>query len=147
MSFPSAAVLLGGVRVLRHIPTTALETHEMLLRGLPGAALMHLIGASNLLRDPASLERAVGISLRTVQRRREDPDVRLTAEQSGRAWRFAEILARATVVFGSQLEAEDWMDSPAIGLDQQRPVDLLQTPAGAGMVETLLGQMEYGVYS
>ncbi|MBB4366824.1 putative toxin-antitoxin system antitoxin component (TIGR02293 family) [Bradyrhizobium sp. CIR18] len=53
-----------------------------------------------------SLEKAFGMSLRTFQRRKGAPDKPLSQEQSGRTWKFAEILAKATDVFGSQEEAE-----------------------------------------
>ncbi len=38
-------------------------------------------------------------------------------------------------------------ERPAIGLDQQRPVDLLTTPAGVKLVEDYLGRLEYDVYT
>ena len=88
------------------------------------------------------------MSVRTLQRHKPaGPVVRLDVQQSGRAWKFAEILAKATRVLGSQEEAEQWLKRPAIGLDRQRPVDLLTTPAGAKLVETYLGRLEYGVYT
>ena len=49
---------------------------------------------------------------------------------------FAEILAKATRVLGSQDEAEQWLERPAIGLNQERPVDLLTTPAGVNWSRT-----------
>jgi putative toxin-antitoxin system antitoxin component (TIGR02293 family) len=70
----------------------------------------------------------------------------LTPEQSGRAWKFAEILAKATLLLGSQEEAERWLERPATGLDQQRPIDLLATPAGVAIVEDFLLRLEHGVY-
>jgi uncharacterized protein (DUF2384 family) len=33
-----------------------------------------------------------------------------------------------------------------MGLGQRRPIDLMASPAGVEMVETLLMQLEYGVY-
>jgi putative toxin-antitoxin system antitoxin component (TIGR02293 family) len=57
------------------------------------------------------------------------------------------ILARVTRVLGSQEEVEQWLGRPAIGLNRQRPIDLLTTPAGAKLVETYLGRLEYGVYT
>jgi putative toxin-antitoxin system antitoxin component (TIGR02293 family) len=60
---------------------------------------------------------------------------------------FAEILAKATAVFGSQAEAERWLERPAIGLEQRRLIDLLTTPAGVRIVEEFLGRLEYGVYT
>jgi putative toxin-antitoxin system antitoxin component (TIGR02293 family) len=61
--------------------------------------------------------------------------------------KFAEILAKATTVLGSQHEAEQWLNRPSIGLGQQRPIDLLVTPAGAKLVEDYLTRLEFGVYA
>jgi len=87
------------------------------------------------------------MSVRTLQRHKSAPDELLDVQQSGRAWKFAEILAKATRVLGSQEEAERWLKRPAIGLNQQRPIDLLTTPAGVKLVEEYLGRLEYDVYT
>ena len=87
------------------------------------------------------------MSIRTVQRRTGSPQRPLSQDQSGRAWKFAEILTTATEIFGSQSEAEKWLTAPAMALHQRRPVDLLSSPAGVEMVEQLLGRLEYGVYT
>ncbi|MDQ6433712.1 DUF2384 domain-containing protein [Mesorhizobium sp. LHD-90] len=139
--------LLGGDEVLDEAPATELDVHDLLLRGLPSRALNSLLDRLIVLPRNKSLEQAVGISLRTYQRRSEQPDRPLSQEQSGRTWKFAEILALATDVFGSQEEAERWMERPAMALDQRRPIDLLATPAGVGLVETLLKRIDYGVYT
>jgi putative toxin-antitoxin system antitoxin component (TIGR02293 family) len=65
----------------------------------------------------------------------------------GRAWKFPEILAKATSVLGSQEEAERWLEHPAIGLNQRRPIEPLATPAGVELVETFLERLEYGAYT
>ncbi len=143
------ADLLGGVQVLHRRLSSPLEAHELLSDGLPGAALTHLVANLLVLRNQGSLEKAVGMSLRTFQRRR-DPAAKtkpLTSEQSSRTWKFAEILTRATEVFGSQAEAEAWMERPATGLEQRRPIDLLTTPAGVEIVEDFLRRLDYGVYT
>jgi putative toxin-antitoxin system antitoxin component (TIGR02293 family) len=141
----AAANLLGGARTLGHKLNSPLDAHKMLLQGLPEKALSHLI-KSLVVMDWSSLERAVGMSLRTYQRRKEAPDRPLSQEQSERTWKFAEILAKASATFGSQEDAENWLKSPAIGLNRQRPIDLLASRAGAEMVENFLNQLEYGVY-
>ena len=93
------------------------------------------------MRDTDVLEKAVGISLRTLQRRKKDETGRrLSKEQSGRAWKFAALLARATGIFGSQEDAERWLSEPALGINGQRPIDLLDTPAGVGIVEDDAGR-------
>jgi len=96
------AALFGGRRTLRHPVSTRFDAHEMILQGIPGEALMHLVGHLGTLQKSASFEKAVGMSLRTLQRRKEAPAKLLSQEQSGRAWKFAEILVQATAVLGSQ---------------------------------------------
>ncbi len=80
------------------------------------------------------------MSLRTFQRFKVAPKP-LGKEQSGQAWKFAEILAKATAVLGSQEAAEQWLN--ACGTDQRRPIDLLATPAGVKLVEDFLVRLEY----
>jgi len=138
--------LLGGPRILSRRITSALDAHELLLDGLPGSALTHFVDHLLIIQTD-SLEKAFGMSLRTFQRRKDAPDKPLSQEQSGRTWKFAEILAKATDVFGSQEEAEQWLERPAIGLDQRRPIDLLATPAGIELVEQYLTRLAYGVYA
>ncbi|MBX6743162.1 MAG: DUF2384 domain-containing protein [Acetobacteraceae bacterium] len=143
----AVADLLGGARVLRRPLRSRLDAHDAILEGLPGAALKHLVDRLAVLREPASLEKALGMSLRTVQRHRDAPAKPLGREQSGRVWEFAELFAKATAVFGSKDEAERWMARPAIGLEQRRPIDLLATPEGRRLVAEHLERLEYGVYA
>jgi putative toxin-antitoxin system antitoxin component (TIGR02293 family) len=82
-----------------------------------------------------------------VSLREKHPTESLNQDQTGRTWKFAEILTRATSVFGSRTAAEAWLALPAVGLDQRRPIDLLTTPAGVELVEDFLGRIEYGVYT
>ena len=139
--------LLGGAEMLRQPVMKPLDAHEMLLQGMPGEALLHLVDSFVVLQKTASLEKAMGMSLRTFQRRGDTPAKPLSKERGGRTWKFAEILARATSLLGSQQEAERWLEQPAVGLDQRRPIDLLSTPAGLEIVEDFLGRLEYDVYT
>jgi putative toxin-antitoxin system antitoxin component (TIGR02293 family) len=143
------AELLGGKKVLQHLVHNRLEAHDLLQKGLPGGVLDHLVKSVSILgaQSQTSLEKAVGISIRTLQRHRETPTRRLSPEQSGRTWKFAEILSHATELFGSQEAAEAWMEQPAMALNQRKPIDLLSTTAGVESVEELLTRIEYGVYA
>lgn len=59
----------------------------------------------------------------------------------------AEIVAKAVEVFGGKQQAKEWLGRPAMGLDRQRPIELLQTLEGAEIVASFLGRVEYGVYT
>ncbi|WP_137822535.1 antitoxin Xre/MbcA/ParS toxin-binding domain-containing protein [Pseudomonas sp. D(2018)] len=62
------------------------------------------------------------------------------------AVRYAETLARATRIFGSREKAERWMVTPALGLEQRRPIEMLASAEDLEVLETFLGRIEYGVY-
>jgi|Cruoilmetagenom7_1024161.scaffolds.fasta_scaffold00318_12 putative toxin-antitoxin system antitoxin component (TIGR02293 family) len=58
----------------------------------------------------------------------------------------ADVSAQALKVLGSCEEAEAWMQTPALALDNQRPADLLTTEEGIKQVSEHLTRLEYGVY-
>jgi putative toxin-antitoxin system antitoxin component (TIGR02293 family) len=140
------ARLFGGNRVLGRLPKGPVDTHELIERGLPQLALLALVEHLHFIPTD-EVVKALGISRRTLQRRKEARRTPLSANESGRAWNFAAVLTKATKVFGSQERAEQWLEQPAIALEQRRPIDLLTTPAGIEMVETLLERLDYGVYT
>jgi len=143
-----AGKLLGGRATFKRTLRTRLDAHEVIKQGFPGGTLVYLSENVAMLQRPEVFEQALGVSLRTFQRRKKDAsDKPLSAEQSGRAWKFAELLEEAIEVFGTQEEAEAFFDRPAIGLDQHRPIELLSTPAGTELVETHLERLKYGVYT
>jgi putative toxin-antitoxin system antitoxin component (TIGR02293 family) len=140
--------LLGGSDTFDTGVSTALDAHEMIMRGFPGIALTNLCRNVMLFQRSEASFRALGISERTLQRRKAEAQPKaLSSEQSGRAWKLAEIIARATAVFGSQEEAEEWLERPAIGLNQHRPIELLASTAGTEVVEQHLERIEFGVYA
>jgi putative toxin-antitoxin system antitoxin component (TIGR02293 family) len=57
------------------------------------------------------------------------------------------MLVFATKVFGSEEDAQAWMERPAIGLNQRRPIDLMETAEGREAVATYLVRIYFGVYT
>ena len=60
--------------------------------------------------------------------------------------RHEQILMTATRVLGTRESAEHWLLSPARGLDYRVPCRMLSIHSGYEQVDTLLRQIEYGVY-
>ena len=141
------AALLGGPFLLGRAVGTEAEAHDLILRGIPSAALVHLLDGLSVLRGQVAVQEALGLSVRTLQRRKGAPERPLTREQSGRAWALAEVLTKAIAVFGSREEAERWLARAAMSLDERRPIDLLRTPAGTRLVDDALERLRFGVYT
>jgi putative toxin-antitoxin system antitoxin component (TIGR02293 family) len=144
--FALISEFLGGSKTFPkgHRPTTNLEAHEALVRGLPGASVGYLVDHLEHL-EWAALEKPIAMSLRTFQRVKHEKKP-LDADRSSRVWKFAEVLAKAVWVFGTQHKAEQWLAEPAQGLNGHRPSDLLATQTGTELVEQFLERLDRGVY-
>lgn len=140
--------LFGGRKTLEFKPSGPFEAHELLLRGIPRRAMLHLIATSTHMKNSKSMNLAFGLSTRTMQRIKARPESSLlNYEQSSRVWKFAEILAHAADVFGSRSEAEKWLEQPVMAFEGRKPIDLLATSVGVELVENHLTRLEYGVYT
>lgn len=137
---------MGGRHLIKGAINSDLDVHDVIQKGLPGGVVSFMVKNVKTLA-PEDVRRAVGVSVRTVQRRAGSPKKPLSQVQSGRAWKFAEIITKAENVLGSREEAERWMIAPALALDQRRPIDLLASPPGMKMVEDLLTRIQYSVYT
>jgi len=138
--------LLGGHEVFARAPRNLLDVHEWVSHGMPSASISHLAHAIEPL--PArTLSEALGVSVRTLHRKKGGQGDTLSVAQGGRTFKFAEVVAKATLVLGSREDAVRWLTSPAMGLDRQKPIELLATPVGTQLVEELLDRIEHGVYA
>lgn len=138
--------ILGGRKFLRQQLSSRSDVHFAIVRGIPYGSLLHLVAQMEELKE-VDIVKVLGISARTLRRQSEAPDKPMPIDLASKTWLFAEILAKATEIFGSKEDAELWVSKPAMGLDGQRPIDLLQTVQGAELVNDFLGRLEYGVYT
>jgi putative toxin-antitoxin system antitoxin component (TIGR02293 family) len=139
--------LLGGSNTLKRRVRSQLEAHDLLEHGIPTKAFLFFIARNHVFRAEGAMEKAFGMSVRTYQRNKKTPNKALNAEQSGKTWKVAELMARVIAILGSEKDAEAWFGSPAMALEQRRPIDMLSTPKGIELVEDHLTRLEYGVYT
>jgi putative toxin-antitoxin system antitoxin component (TIGR02293 family) len=98
--------------------------------------------AKNIGLAQAELAKKLGLSPRTMASRR----TKLTSEETEKTLRAQCLFEQAIAVFGSEEEARRWLTNPAYGLEDQRPIDLLDTEPGAMRVRDYLGAIECGNY-
>lgn len=142
MSGEACDLLFGGPDAFRDRHSVYRWTEK----GIPPTDVVRLISRVGILRDGQILQQVLGFSSRSLHRRLQKSDRQLNPEQSARLFRFAEILAKATLVFGSSEDAQSWIVSPALGLDGDTPLRMLLNPAGFGLVDDFLVRMGHCVY-
>ena len=140
----SSATAWSKLRLLKTL--SGLQAHDLVTRGVPVDDALQVIDAFTVL-GADQLYGVLGINPRTMQRRAAGSSKTLDSNASDRALRLVSVTGQAIDVLGSQEEAERWLSSPAMGLDQRKPIDLLRSSEGTDMVKTLLTRMDYGVYA
>ena len=135
---------LGGEAVLGRPVVSGGAMAELVREGLPAEALFLL--AKKLDLRQAEISAKIGIPLRTLTRRMAR-HARLTAAESDRTVRLAQVYSTAVDTLGSEDKATQWLKTPNRALRGTRPLDQLDTDPGVREVEDLLGRIAYGVYS
>jgi len=136
--------LLGGEVVLGRSMNKGGALAELVREGLPVKALLLL--AERLDLRQAEISEKIGIPKRTLTRRLTQHS-RLTAAESDRAVRLAQVYANAAETLGDGDKAAAWLKTPNRALRGGRPLDQLDTDPGVREVEDVLGRIAYGVYS
>jgi putative toxin-antitoxin system antitoxin component (TIGR02293 family) len=144
MAAHSVPDVLGGEAILGKPVSKRGALAELVREGLPVKALLLL--AERLDMHQAEISEKIGIPQRTLTRRLAQHS-RLTAAESDRAVRLAQVYANAAETLGDGAKAAAWLKTPNRALRGARPLDQLDTDPGVREVEDLLGRIAYGVYS
>lgn len=92
------------------------------------------------------MARILNLSERTLHRLR--PDVRLDSNASERLLLLEDLIRHGLTVFDDRSDVlSRWLHIPLAELRRQAPVALLDTTTGFGMVHTVLGRIEHGIYA
>ena len=144
MALHSVHDLLGGEVVLGRPMNKGGALAELVREGLPAQTLFLL--AKRLDLRQAEISEKIGIPQRTLTRRLAQHS-RLTAAESDRAVRLAQVFSTAAETLGTEEKAAAWLKTPNRALRGGRPLDQLDTDPGVREVEDVLGRIAYGVYS
>ena len=112
-------------------------------RGLPLSALDRV--AKAVAPDDAGFAFRMVPRATLARRRKGMATARLSAEESARVARLAQVWALALEVWGSDEEARAFLFRPHPMLDERRPIDVvLANEFGRPLVEGILGALQYG---
>ncbi|MDH3624127.1 MAG: DUF2384 domain-containing protein [Myxococcales bacterium] len=136
--------LLGGMKTLKTRRRTPDAWVSLIRRGFQPSTLTAI--ADNTGVPLKSLLELISLPERTWARKARK-DEALSLPQSDRLYRIARAVARATEVFESRETAVDWLRTPNRALSGAAPFAILDTEVGEEQVRTLLGRIEYGVYT
>ena len=125
-------------------PTDAHAMQSKILEGFP-------FGTLDKLQQHTGLTMGVVLSLvripaRTLARRKVDG--KLSPDESERAYRVITVFRAIIKLFdGNTNAARKWFESPCRALGAKTPQEMIVTEVGAQRVLTIVGRLEYGVYT
>jgi putative toxin-antitoxin system antitoxin component (TIGR02293 family) len=86
-----------------------------------------------------------GVPVRTQARYKKEDTV-LNPLIVDRLERFKRITQQAINLFEDETEAQKWLNTPKVALNNQTPLSAMATDRGSKQVEEILYRAEYGVY-
>lgn len=123
-------------------PTTDIDLIDVVRHGLPSEGITAL--SIKLAISSTELSKHLHVSPKTLQRQKGKI---LDINISDRLLTIALVYVKCLDIFGTDENSVAWLKSPIPALGNIKPLDYLDTNAGAEMVMSLLGRIEYGVYS
>ena len=123
-------------------PQSEFDLAEIVEQGIPTDSIAYLRHSGLTFSEVSSIV----ISPRTLKHRRARGE-KLSNEETERAIRVGRILSQAELVFGSHDKALLWLRTPDERLNNRTPLSMLPTEAGGRLVESMLWQIDDGVYT
>jgi putative toxin-antitoxin system antitoxin component (TIGR02293 family) len=130
----------GKVQQLWGMATDGRSAIEATRRGLPISTVDEMVDSGRL--SLAEIDRIV-MPRKTLAHRRAIGA--LTPDQSDRLMRVVRIIAAAENTFGSLDKAYRWLRRPTTALEDDAPLELLDTSEGGRQVERLLARIDHGL--
>jgi putative toxin-antitoxin system antitoxin component (TIGR02293 family) len=117
------------------------KTIATIRKGVPARTFDFV--ASLLGLPQSDLAKRLRLVHRTISRRRS-ANTRLSAEESEKVLRVMRIFELARTIIPDDAALAKWMLKPAAPLDDNAPIDLLDTDVGAAEVEGFIRGIAYG---
>lgn len=122
----------------------ALEWVEEIHAGVPSKSVRRL--ARHLEVSESVVLQAAGVAASTYHRKLAQSS-KLSAQQTDRLFRVAEMFALGESVLESKGAAREWLQAPNRALGGKAPIELLDTSFGTELVREELYRLEYGLVS
>jgi putative toxin-antitoxin system antitoxin component (TIGR02293 family) len=139
---PTAVLeLLGGSKSFRGKFDTTLDLVDLGEKGLTKAALLEL--ADSLDLTTSQVAGLLPITERTIQR--YSRSTRLSRTTSDHLLEIARVAVRGIDIFGDKGKFLAWLSRPNVALGTRKPIDLLASTIGIGLIIDELGRIEHGL--
>lgn len=142
MTVVAIANRLGGNEILGRSIHSEADLMQLIEQGIPKATIRFL--ADSLGIEPRELIEHLPVTSRNLQRYQEQD--RLSDIVSDHVVALAELFEHGEQALGKDY-FRDWLHGAILSLGNRRPIELLKTHKGIGMVDRELTRIEHGVFA
>ncbi len=133
---------LGGKNILQREIRNDHDLLEAIKAGIPSLAIDYWIKDRKISKT--SIAKFLGITPKTLERTKD----KKLAQREGDAFvQLVDLFAFGEEVLGKKEIFLQWIHTENAALAFKKPIDLLHTSIGRETVRTVLGRIEYGIYS
>jgi len=133
---------LGGKAILGKSIISGNDLVDLVHKGLPADAASYILNKGLLSKKEFNW---LVTPERTFVRRLKEK--KLSTEESDKLTRFIRVRSFAVEVLSNEGEADAWLREKNSMLQDQCPLELLDTDSGSQLVESLLGRIAHGIPS
>jgi putative toxin-antitoxin system antitoxin component (TIGR02293 family) len=116
---------------------------DIIKNGIATKSVNYFLQHTGLTKTQVS--KLIHVSTRTLQR--NNPEKALNINSSEKLLELTRLYFLGIETFGDKDKFNKWLYRPNLSLAKQRPIELLETSLGAGMVMDELLRIEFGVFS
>ena len=135
--------VLGGVGQVGQVVNSDIDLIAITRRGLPKSVVYSMCEVLDISMD--KLSDLLHISHRTLQRKADD-DL-LTVSNTEQLFEIAELISEGIDVFDTLPNFQKWLHSKPYILNNQKPLDFLDTRFGIQHIKNIIGLIAHGIPS
>ena len=141
---PDFLHLLGGTNVITRPMHSEFDIIALSEEGITKASVDILMSYLDISKK-AFAEDILQLSVKTMERKK-DTD-KLDSRTSSHIIEIAKVVEHALDVFEDKDKVKLWFNAPNRALNNMKPIQLFSNYTGLNMVNTILGRIEYGIFS
>ena len=133
-----------GIRRKAPKPSNSTFAYMRIIKeGLKNKSIKSFIKHSNLTQKQVS--KLIHVSERTLQR--NPPEKQINISTSEKLVELARLFHKGTEVFNDKEKFNTWLNRPNKSLEDQKPIEVIETSLGIDLVFDELLKIEHGVFS
>lgn len=141
--FPETFTVSDFLEIEYETEVSSLSLIETIRSGITKQSVLDLANLYDM--SIPEISKLLPVTERTIQRK--SPSEVMRPEVAEHIIELANLAIYGVAVLGNRTAFLSWVNTPLLALNNLKPISILDTIHGIGLVKDILGRIEYGVFS